>query len=366
MKRFFCVCGQALSFENVHCLACGRRLAFAPEILAMVALAPAASDCYTLVGDPMQAPRRLCENYAQAGICNWLAPPAAATPYCLSCALTRQIPDLSIDGNLARWARIEAAKRRLVYGLLALQLPFAGSATDDAGLRFSFLADMPDRQVVTGHENGLVTLSIAEADEATRAQTREVLGEPYRTLLGHLRHEAGHFFWPRLVGGKPAQRRFRALFGDETRDYAAALEHHYSAGPPADWPATFVSAYASAHPYEDWAETWAHYLHIRDTLDTARAYGLSIDNADLPPHAVDARWSFKDLVAAWLPVTFAVNELNRSMGQADMYPFVLPPAALEKLEFVHDLVIDAGASQGRVPPAGGTRTAPGPAAASAA
>lgn len=338
MKRFFCACGQPLAFDNVQCLACGRTLAFAPESLTMVALEPAGAQIWTRLGDPMRAPRRLCANYVGPAICNWLAPPDG--DYCVSCALTREIPDLSVDGNLARWARIEAAKRRLVYGLLVLRLPF--DDVEGRGLHFSFLADTPAQHVVTGHDNGRVTLSIAEADEATRAQTRESLGEPYRTLLGHLRHESGHYYWTRLVDGQPAHARFRTVFGDETTDYAAALARHYAEGPAGDWPSNFVSAYASAHPHEDWAETWAHYLHIRDTLDTARAHGISVGNAELPPDAVETQWSFTALVAAWMPVTLAVNELNRSMGQPDMYPFVLPPAALEKLEFVHDLVVAAG------------------------
>lgn len=307
----------------------------------MVAL-EAADTAWRIVGDDTASARRLCRNYAEAAICNWLCPPDPNAAYCVSCALTHEIPDLSVAGNLARWARIEAAKRRLVYDLLSLDLPFdAARAADGSSLpalSFAFLADTPSRHVVTGHADGRITLSIAEADEAKRAEIQESLGEPYRTLLGHLRHESGHYYFMRLVAHTPRLARFRKLFGDEHEDYAAALERHYRDGARADWPEAHVSAYASAHPHEDWAETWAHYLHIRDTLDTARAHGLSVADGAITPDAAHPQGAFADLIAAWLPVSLAVNELNRSMGLPDMYPFVLSPAALAKLEFVHDLV----------------------------
>ncbi|MGE3772526.1 MAG: putative zinc-binding metallopeptidase [Gammaproteobacteria bacterium] len=341
MRRYTCVCGQRLAFDNVQCLACSRRLAFAPERLAMLALEADAAH-WRIAGDSAAAPRRLCRNYAEAAVCNWLCPPDATSAYCTSCALSHEIPDLGVDGNLARWARIEAAKRRLVYDLLALGLPFDAAVAADGSalpaLSFAFLADTPAQHVVTGHVDGRITLSIAEADDAKRAEIRDALGEPYRTLLGHLRHESGHYYFARLVAHAPALARFRTLFGDETGDYAAALDRHYREGAPADWPEAYVSAYASAHPHEDWAETWAHYLHIRDTLDTARAHGMSVADCVIAPDAAHPQRAFEDLIAAWLPVTLAVNELNRSMGLPDMYPFVLPPAALAKLEFVHDLV----------------------------
>lgn len=338
MKCFTCVCGQRLAFDNVQCLACGRRLAFAPEQMLLVALDALPRGGWVIVGDARGAPRQLCRQYEPAGICNWLCPPGASGGYCISCAMTQEIPDLGVSGHLALWKRLEAAKRRLVYGLLALRLPLTGGPWPAEGLRFSFLADTPTRHIVSSHENGLITLAIAEADDAARATIRESLGEPYRTLLGHLRHEVGHYYWARLVAGSSWLPRFRALFGDEGMDYDSAIAHHYRAGAPANWPDTHVSAYASAHPFEDWAETWAHYLHIRDTLDTARAHGISVADAGVAPDIAADHWDFQQLVNAWLPVTLAVNELNRSMGLPDMYPFVLPPAALDKLQFVHDVV----------------------------
>ena len=92
-------------------------------------------------------------------------------------------------------------------------------------------------------------------------------------MLGHLRHEIGHYYQPLLVTD---WERCRELFGDDREDYGAAMERHYASGPPADWPERFVSAYATMHPWEDWAETFAHYLHIRDVLQTAVAYGVTV------------------------------------------------------------------------------------------
>jgi hypothetical protein len=91
-------------------------------------------------------------------------------------------------------------------------------------------------------------------------------------LLGHFRHEVGHYFWDRLVATDPHQlEEFRVLFGDDRQDYGEALKRHYDEGAPANWQDTYISMYATMHPWEDFAETWAHYLHIVDTLETAGA-----------------------------------------------------------------------------------------------
>jgi hypothetical protein len=199
--------------------------------------------------------------------------------------------------------------------------------------------------VVTGHANGLITISLAEADDAERERQRHRMAEPYRTLLGHFRHEIAHYYWSRLIAGSPRLQEFRGLFGDEREDYAAALQRHYANGPPADWPTHFVTAYASAHPWEDFAETWAHYFHMIDTLEIAHAFGLTVrprlsKGADMatridfdPYHAEMDR-----IIEAWLPLTFAVNSINRSMGLPDLYPFVLAPTVIAKLTFVHDRI----------------------------
>ncbi len=140
--------------------------------------------------------------------------------------------------------------------------------------------------------------------------------------------------------------RFREVFGDERADYAASLDRHHNQGPQANWPERFVSAYASMHPWEDWAETWAHYLHMVDVIETAQAARVGIDE----PTGMRAVWARKrpldpyattpisELMAAWTPLTIAMNNLCRSMGHGDFYPFVIPTAALPKLELVGDAI----------------------------
>ena len=216
------------------------------------------------------------------------------------------------------------------------------------GLAFEFLADAADGPpaVLTGHNGGVITINLAEADDAERERRRHALGEPYRTLLGHMRHESGHYYWDRLIDGTDRHDEFRARFGDEREDYQAALQRHYANGAPADWQTRFVTAYASAHPWEDWAETWAHYLHMTDTLETAAACGVSIRPrrsdeptlAKVPSTAGTLASPFDRLIASWYPMTYLLNSLNRGLGLADAYPFVLSPPAVEKLRFVHDTI----------------------------
>ncbi|WP_374445714.1 putative zinc-binding metallopeptidase [Stella sp.] len=348
MKLFECQnCGQPLYFENDRCMGCGLRLGYLPDLGTMSALRPD-GDGWQVLAAPERR-HRDCVNAAH-GTCNWLVPADQDEALCRACRHNRTIPDLSAPRNLDRWRRLEIAKHRLFYTLLALGLPLANRSDDPAnGLAFDFLADPPQPhgpRVLTGHDNGLVTINLAEADDAERERIRAAMGEPYRTLLGHLRHEVGHWFWDRLVGGQAVQAEFRGLFGDESVDYAEALARHYADGPPSDWQDRFVSAYASAHPWEDFAETWAHYLHIVDTLETARAFGLRIQPRIGRGPEIAARIDFdpnasvgaERLVDAWLPLTFAVNSLNRSMGQPDLYPFVLAPPVIEKLDFVDRLV----------------------------
>jgi hypothetical protein len=265
---------------------------------------------------------------------------------CISCRLNTAIPNADAPDAKVAWARLETAKRRLLYSLLGLGLPIDRRSPENAtGLAFSFKSSSTDEPVFTGHSEGLITINIAEADDPFREKTRQEMGEPYRTLLGHFRHEIGHYYWDRLIKERDWVEPFRALFGDETQDYAAAQRRHYETGPPADWPERFVSAYASMHPWEDWAETFAHYLHIVDTLETARTYGLALrpqaaSGAPLPD--MTARRldfdDFDDLIGAWFPLTNALNSLNRSMGLPDVYPFVLSPPAIAKLAFVHEIV----------------------------
>ena len=349
MRLFECQnCGQLVYFENSHCLRCGHTLGFRVEDMELHALTPDDDGTWHPVADPDRS-YRFCANAAHDA-CNWLVPTEEPETLCIACRLNRTIPDLDNPENLALWQKIEIAKRRLVFSLLRCGLPIVAKVDDKPqGLAFDFLADdgTPDgTKVTTGHADGLITLNVAEADDAHREKHRLEMGEPYRTLLGHFRHEVGHYYWDVLVRDRNHLDAYRALFGDERADYGEALQNHYQNGPPANWPDHFVSSYATAHPWEDWAETWAHYLHIMDTLEMAGAFNLRVRpdagtdkdlSARLDFDPYDGR-PFDDLIAGWLPLTYAVNSLNRSMGQPDLYPFVLPPDVIEKLRFVHNLI----------------------------
>jgi hypothetical protein len=340
-----------LVFENSICVNCGTPQGFDPQSRRVVPVWPDST------ASPV-ADLRPCANLQLAG-CNWLAPApvgSSSPGLCLCCRLTRTRPgDDDLDGLLA-FARTEAAKRRLVYQLLDLGLPVIPQAVKhDRGLAFDLLSSA-HAPVVTGHQDGVVTIDLAEGKDAHREAMRIEMAEPYRTLLGHLRHEVGHYYWEVLVEGNgllPAGGATlelgRQLFGDERDDYTEALRRHYSAGPPADWGDSHVSAYATAHPWEDWAETFAHYLHICDTLQTAGAYGMVVTGPDtsvadaaglvaVPSEHDVGRESIESLVATWLPLTYALNAVNRSMGKDDLYPFVLSTPVVRKLGFVHELV----------------------------
>src|SRR4051812_44595347 len=282
MKLFSCVCQQVVYFESVSCTRCGRTLAFLPDrgVVAPLARVDGATAGATIWRpDGEDGPRhRLCRNSWEHEVCNWAFPAGDDEEYCRACRLNQTIPNLADPGAKAAWHRLELAKRRLLYTLLDLNLPVESKKEDPArGLAFSFLKDDPGApRVFTGHNDGLVTINVAEADDPFREKMRVQMGETYRTVLGHFRHEIGHYYELRLVDGTPRVDAFRGAFGDETQDYQAALDRHYREGAPADWPQRFVSQYASMHPYEDFAETWAHYLHLVETLDTARSYGLAL------------------------------------------------------------------------------------------
>jgi hypothetical protein len=304
-------------FENSACLRCRSALAFD-------------WDARELRTRP-EAPR--CANFTVIG-CNGLA--HADGELCYACAFTRTRPNDADTHGLAQWAAAEGAKRRLLFELGELGLP-------TGGLRFDLLSSA-GAPVTTGHADGLITLDLAESDDEEREQRRVQMGEPYRTLLGHMRHEVGHFYFTKLVTDDATLAAARAVFGDERADYQAALDRHYAQGPPPDWPESYVSAYATMHPSEDWAETFAHVLHLRDTLQTARAYGVRVDGpAGRPdlhaePVVVEGRVGLREVLDDWLGLTYALNALNRSLGYDDLYPFVLSGPVIEKLDFVDDLV----------------------------
>ncbi len=352
MKVFHCDhCDHLVFFENVRCVRCDHPLAYLPD-LGVTGSLDEAGDGLWRSPLPRAEGRtyRLCRNYAEQGVCNWAVSSEDDSPYCLSCRLTRVIPDLGKPGHKEAWFSLENAKRRLVYTLLSLNLPLATKQEQPQdGLAFEFLADPDDPKaprVMTGHADGVITVNVAEADDAERERRRHELHEPYRTLLGHFRHEVGHYYWDRLVKDGPHLGRFREVFGDERASYADALQRHYKDGAPSDWQEHFVSAYAATHPWEDWAETWAHYLHMTDALETAVDCGLSLtpkrsgEPALKPDRKVVARKpaAFGAMTDSWHGLTYVLNNLNRGMGLPDGYPFVLSPAVLDKLHFVHEVV----------------------------
>jgi hypothetical protein len=307
VRAFSCaVCGLLQPFESHRCVRCGAEQGFVWPQRQLVA-----------------EPRARCAN-VEIAACNWV--PDEAGALCFSCALTRtRPPDGDLPG-LTAFAQAEGAKRWLLFELGELGLPLPD------GLAFDLLSSEHE-PVVTGHANGLVTLDLAEADDAHRSAMREQLSEPYRTLLGHMRHETGHAYFELLAAGDREQ--VRAVFGDERADYQAALDRHYADGPPDDWADSFVSAYATMHPSEDWAETFAHVLHIRDALQTAAEHGVRVGDSN-PRLTVTA--DLRTLLSDWLALSYALNAINRSMGLEDLYPFVLPDPVVDKLALVDALI----------------------------
>ncbi len=332
MKRFVCRCGARVFFDSVRCLRCGEELGFDPVRLEITTAMDAA-------GPADSGAARPCRNRTQFAMCNWWVAADSGNDYCASCRLTEVIPNLSRRGNRTLWERMERAKRRMLYDLLRLGLfaPYAGGAL--AAPTFRFLEDrrrnplVEESFVLTGHFAGTITINLVEADDSARQAAREQMRERYRTLLGHFRHESGHFYFESLVSHGNARRtQFRALFGDETVDYQAAIEAHYQRvqTEPVDTD-RYISRYAASHPLEDWAETWAHWLHITDTLETAQAFGIETGDVDV---ALAGGW-----VDAWIELSVALNELNRSLGMDDPYPFTLSPTVIAKLELVRETLL---------------------------
>jgi len=349
LRLFTCEsCKSLLFFENTRCMTCNQPIGYCAEAARLVPLPQAEPVGDALASVDVALPGGKsdkflkCKNFSEHDTCNWLVRAADDQPYCISCRLTEIIPDISDVENRQAWAEVESAKRRLLYALRALRLPVVARSEDESvGLSFRFMRGTEAAPVMTGHADGQITLNVAEADAAYRENMREKLGEAYRTVLGHLRHEIGHYYWDRLVrdGGRLAA--FRAVFGDESQSYAAAIQRHYDEGPPAEWASSFISAYATMHPWEDWAETWAHYLHMLDTLETAKSHGLAVrvpgegervSTDDLALH------DFEGLMSGWQAVTIALNSLSRSMGMKDVYPFVLREPVRAKLRFIHELI----------------------------
>ncbi len=343
MNIYRCACGNPVYFENDQCLACGRRLGFLPERLTQAAIEPLPGGndlwrAHTPEGEMGEYHR--CRNYSEQNVCNWMVVSDNGERYCVACRMNRIIPNLDRPGNRDKWLNVEREKRRVIYDLLRLGLPFLAKRDDPhTGLAFAFMEDQQPTQefvdsswsggkVFTGHAKGLITINIIEADDAAREALRQQLNEASRTLLGHFRHEIGHYFWDRLIleGGRLAG--FREVFGDERQDYQSSLRRHYQQGPPANWQQHYISAYAAAHPWEDWAECWGHYLQITDALETAHALDMGVS---LPR-------DFDELIRVWSRVSININLMNRSMGMRDAYPYVLNDSVVAKLRYIHEVV----------------------------
>ena len=341
MIRFNCQCGTEVFFENSHCAVCGTDLGFDPGRQSLLALQADKDEGWfsALAGQQY----RFCSLRQDLG-CNWLIPAEHSDQQCHSCRLTRTIPTLNLQRNRNRWHRLEQTKRRALFTLYRLGLAFRDSANDPnpqispqlPALVFDFLEDQQANPnvslefVYSGHSNGVITINAAEADDSFRAANRELMNEVYRTLLGHFRHELGHYYGLLLKGNDDIFTEYQHLFGDESQDYKAALEQYYAEGTKDGWRENYISAYASAHPQEDWAETWAHYLHIWDTLETARAYNV----ISYRPNGI----SFAEELSEWANLSVILNALNRSMGVDDAYPFVITPIIGQKLAFIDRMV----------------------------
>lgn len=342
MKIFQCDnCGHPLFFENNKCEKCGYLAGYRDDDRKMLSFDPSAPN---LVFEGVEY--KFCKN-KEYGVCNWVIEKTDPHGYCTACQLNRTVPNLSETENFEKWRNLEVAKHRLIYQLQRSGLDVPSKLHHEEGLCFDFIDPQDDPNIMTGHSQGVITILLKEADPATREKIREELGEPYRTLIGHLRHEVGHYFWERLVISNPRKlEEFRSIFGDERENYSDALKRHYENGAPANWQESYISRYATSHPWEDWAETWAHYLHIMDMVETAHFFHLKAE----PPGSAQAMEvksapdpydieDFDTVIEFCIPLSFAVNSLNRSMGLPDVYPFVITPAVIQKMKFIHELLL---------------------------
>jgi hypothetical protein len=350
MRLFECdISGMPIYFDNTVSIgAANAPVGFVADTLTLHSLQRIDDALWSIPSRPGEA-WRFCANRKIDGS-NWLIRADDPHRFAIPARYNRVMPSPQRAEDRERLHKLGAAQRHLFYSILRLGLPCPGRDVDaQHGLVFDFLQDSsdPDGKLIpamTGHEDGLISLRAAEADDDVREAVRVSMGEPYRTLLGHFRHEIGHFYFQQLVARSDMLEDARRLFGDEREDYAAALQRNYEEGPPSDWPEHFISTYASCHPSEDFAECWAHYFHIVDTLESARAFGLSIDPKTHQDLEAQVRFdsyrasSAQQLVDAWVPISLALNTFQRSMGQADIYPFVLPVPVIEKLDFINRLI----------------------------
>jgi hypothetical protein len=345
MKIFQCGhCDHSIYFENIKCENCGHLSGFRDKDRKMLTFNEVGD---TLISDREKKEYKFCKN-KEYDVCNWLLKKNSPEEYCSACQLNRTIPKLADADNFENWTHLEIAKHRLIYQLQKIGLPLPNKMdNDEEGLCFDFVSNKMNPKLMTGHANGVVTILIKEGNSTLREQARKDLLEPYRTLVGHLRHEVGHYFWDRLIKDNPEiLAECRAIFGDESLDYGEALNTYYKNGAPENWQESFISRYATSHAWEDWAETWAHYLHIMDMVETAYFFRISVKpsgknkslktRVSFDPYRIE---DFDTIVQTCVPLSFAVNSINRAMGVPDLYPFVISPAIVEKLRFIHKLLL---------------------------
>lgn len=344
MKVFQCGhCNHPLFFENYQCENCGHLSGYRDLDRQILTFDPIGS---SLTSDREKINYKYCKN-KEFGVCNWLVLKDYPQDYCRACQLNRTIPDLSDKKNFLKWQNLEIAKHRLIYQLQKIGLDLPSKMSDEDGLCFDFIAKSANQKIMTGHANGVITILLREADSVFREQMRKEMEEPYRTLIGHLRHEVGHYFWERLIfANQEVLLAFTAIFGNHEVNYGEALQAYYKNGAPEDWSISFISKYATSHPWEDWAETWAHYLHVMDMVETAHFFGLEVNPKEVSesmkiaptfdPYTVK---DFETIVRTCVPLSFAVNSINRAMGISDVYPFVISPAVVNKMKFIHELLL---------------------------
>ena len=322
---FLCECGAPVSFDDEHCASCGSRIGFSPYEMK-----------FRIISEDSVEQYPLCKNATNYGVCNWIASPHAREGLCLGCQFNRFIPNLGKTENLARWKVLERAKKRLLFSLLRLGITIKpGHELRDTGLLFDFLEDQsyitPHElsSITTGYLNGVITINVLEAEPVSRVEQKVAANESYRTVLGHMRHESGHYLWSLLKNRSNLSEKFRNLFGEENANYSEALETFYQEGAQTNWPENFITHYASSHPLEDWAETWGHYLHITDGIETAKHFGL-INEDPLTEN-------FESKIESWKDITIKLNEMNRSMGKEDLYPFTINDVTRQKLLFADEV-----------------------------
>ena len=336
MQSFQCQCGNKLFFHSTHCLGCNRQTGFCDFCRQTTSVDGDVNEVLTCNQPNCSADVVFCRNFEPHGVCNRLiSAKAPATTnekhvgLCDFCKLTTVIPDLAIAGNAEKWRRLEKAKQRVLYALDTLGFPFRDDANSPfPAVRFEFKADGVE-PVSTGHNNGCIVINIEEADSVKRELSRVQLGEPQRTLVGHFRHEMGHYFWSRLVNpNNQLLKQFRELYGDElSLEYGQAIDAYYRNGPAGVWQTNYVSAYATMHPWEDFAETFATYVDMCSVLNTANHFGT----ADVVFDDLDT------MVESYSKIGVMANEFNRDMGLLDLVPEVFTSPVIEKLRFVHCL-----------------------------